>query len=430
MLSPVSLGGAKQRLLAERIPALFFGTAISAHVIAWAALALVAAELPYFAGGPGPVLAVVHTLTLGVLLCTAFGASLQMLPVALGQPAPTEGVCLVIFVALVTGAVPLITGFALTSVTLMGSAALPLVAAVALYVREIAALLRGGSGPLHWFILTAIIALSVAVLLAAALAANYTLGFLPDHGRIAAVHAVLAGFGFMGLMALGLSQILIPMFAIAEPPEEAPVRRAYALAAAALVLALSGLGTGVAPLTAAGAGVGLLAAAQHVQTMRAVVAKRLRRRMGPEFILLGASWAALLLALLAAAGGALGLLSETGGALVIVLVLFGWLLSILTGVLQRILPFLASMQAARAQTRSLAPAKLVEERALMIHLYGHLAGLGAVAAGTAVAIPWLIVAGAAAGTIGAVGFAWFALTVLQRTRSHLKAHALGRLSPS
>ena len=430
MLGPVSLGGAKQRLLAERIPALFFGAAISAHVIAWAALALVAAELPHFAGGPGPVLAVVHTLTLGVLLCTAFGASLQMLPVALGQPAPTEGVCLVIFGALVTGAVPLITGFALTSVTLMASAALPLVAAVALYVREIAGLLRGSSGPLHWFILTAIIALSVAVLLAAALAANYTLGFLPDHGRIAAVHAVLAGFGFMGLMALGLSQILIPMFAIAEPPEEAPLRRAYALAAAALVLALSGLGTNVAPLTAAGAGVGLLAAAQHVQTMRAVVAKRLRRRMGPEFILLGASWAALLLALLGAAGAALDLIPETGDAVVIVLVLYGWLLSLLTGVLQRILPFLASMQAARAQTRSLAPAKLVEERAVRVHLYGHLAGLGAVSAGTAVAMPGLIIAGAAAGTLGALGFAWFALTVLQRTRSHMKAHALGRLSPS
>ncbi|MDG4603764.1 MAG: hypothetical protein P9C48_14370 [Defluviicoccus sp.] len=430
MLSPVSLGGAKQRLLAERIPALFFGTAVIAHVITWAALAAVAHDLPSFAGGPGPVLAAVHTLTLGVLVTTAIGASLQMLPVALGHPAPAEGVCLVIFGTLVTGAVLLITGFALTSVTLMTSAALPLVAAVALYVREIAQLLRGSVGPLRWFVLTAVSALGVAALLAAALAANYSLGFLPEHGRIAAVHAVLAGFGFMGLMALGLSQILIPMFAIAEPPEEAPLWRAYGLAAAALALALLGLGGGVAALTAAGAGVGLLAAAQHIQTMRAVVAKRLRRRMGPEFILIGASWVALPLALLGAAGGALDLLPATGGALVIVLVLYGWLLSLLTGVLQRILPFLASMQAARAQARSLAPAKLVEERALQVHFYGHIGGLSAVAAGTAVAVPGLIIAGAAAGTLGALGFAWFALKVLQRTRSHIKAHALGRLSPS
>lgn len=430
MLGPVSLGGAKQRLLAERIPALFFGTAVCAHVIAWAALAFVAHELPFFAGGPGPVVAAVHTLTLGVLLCTAFGASLQMLPVALGKPAPAEGVCLVIFATLVTGAVLLISGFALTSIPLMVSAALPLVGAVALYVREIARLLRGSSGSLRRFLLTAIIALSAAVLLAAALAVNYSLGLLPDHGRIAAMHAVLAGFGFMGLMALGLSQILIPMFAIAEPPEEAPLRRAYGLAAAALALALAGLGSGSAALTAAGAGVGFLAATQHVQTMRAVVAKRLRRRMGPEFILIGASWAALLLALPGAAGAALGLIPETGAALVIVLVLYGWLLSLLTGVLQRILPFLASMQAARAQARSLAPAKLVEERALRVHLYGHLGGLGAVAAGTAVAMPGVIIAGAAAGTLGALGFAWFALTVLLRTRSHMKAHALGRLSPS
>lgn len=152
--------------------------------------------------------------------------------------------------------------------------------------------------------------------------------------------------------------------------------------------------------------------------------------MGPEFILIAASWVALPLALLSSAGGALDLLPATGGAIVIVLVLYGWLLSLLTGVLQRILPFLASMQVARTQTRSLAPGKLVEERALQVHLYGHLAGVGAVAAGTAVAVPELIVAGAATGTIGAVGFAWFAVTVLLRTRNHLKAHALGRLSPS
>lgn len=430
MLSPVSLGGAKQRLLAERIPALFFGTAVVAHVIAWAALALVAPELPSFAGGPGLVLAAVHTLTLGVLVTTAVGASLQMLPVALGQSAPTQAVCLVIFGTLATGAMLLIAGFALASITLMASAALPLVAAVVLYVREIARLLRGSRGPLRWFVLTAITALSAAVLLAAMLAANYSLGVLPDHGRIAAVHALLASFGFMGLMALGLSQILIPMFAIAEPPEEAPLRRAFALAAAALALALMGLGGGIAALTVAGAGAGLLAAAQHIQTMRAVVAKRLRRRIGPEFILIAASWVALPLALLAAASSALNLLPETGVALVIVLVLYGWLLSLLTGVLQRILPFLASMQAARAQARSLAPAKLVAERALQVHLCGHLAGVSAVAAGTAVVVPELIIAGAAAGTLGAVGFAWFALTVLQRTRSHIKAHAVGRLSPS
>ncbi len=430
MLSPVSLGGAKHRLLPERIPALFFGTAVIAHVIAWAALAFVAAELPYFAGGPGPVLAALHTLTLGVLLCTAFGASLQMLPVALGQSAPTEAVCLVIFATLVTGAALLIAGFAVAGVTLMAGAALPLVVAVALYVHEIARLLRGSAGPLHWFVRTAIIALGVAVLLAAALAANYSLGFLPDHGLFAALHATLAGFGFMGLMVLGLSQILIPMFAIAEPPEEPPLWRAYALAIAALALALTGQGADIAPLTAAGATLGFLAAIQHVQTMRAVVAKRLRRRMGPEFILLGASWVALLLALLAATAAALGLLPATSAALVIILVLYGWLLSILTGVLQRILPFLASMQAARAQARPLAPTKLVDERALQVHLYGHLAGLGAVAAGTAVAVPELIIAGAVAGTVGALGFAWFALTVLQRTRRHLKTHALERLSPS
>lgn len=430
MLSPISLAGAKQLLLAEYIPALFFGTAVLAHILAWAGLGLVAADLPSFAGGPGPALAAVHGLTLGVLLCTAIGASLQMLPVALGRPAPAERTCLTIFAALAAGAVLLIAGFASADATLLAAGALCLIVAVGLYVHAIACLLRGTKGTLRPVVLAAIVALTGAVVLAVILAGNYHLGFLPDHGALAAAHAILAGFGFMGLMVLGLSQILIPMFAVAEPPAEAPLRRAWHLAVAGLTVALAGLLADLQPLSAGGAGLGLVAAAQHVHTMQGVVAKRLRRRLGPEFVLIGASWVFLPLSLIAAGALSLDLLPAQGGALVVILALYGWLLSLLTGVLQRVLPFLASMQAARLQARPLAPGKLVDERGLKLHLYGHFAGLAALIVGTSVALPGLIVAGAAAGTIGALAFAWFAATVLHRTRNHLRAQSAGRTQPS
>ncbi|MBK8211533.1 MAG: hypothetical protein IPK78_17865 [Rhodospirillales bacterium] len=119
----VPLGGAQRRLLPEAIPSLFFGTAIAAHVLAWAGLIPVAHELPGFTGGPGPVLAVFHTLTIGVLICTAIGASLQMLPVAFGRPAPRQVTCIVVYCALLAGIVLLVTGLGVNDAMISGAAA-------------------------------------------------------------------------------------------------------------------------------------------------------------------------------------------------------------------------------------------------------------------------------------------------------------------
>ena len=48
---------------------------------------------------------------------------------------------------------------------------------------------------------------------------DYGRAILPDHRTLAVVHMTLMAYGFLGLLALGLSQILIPMFAITEPAE-------------------------------------------------------------------------------------------------------------------------------------------------------------------------------------------------------------------
>ena len=83
------LGGAKSRLLPPSIPFRFFGAAVAFHLLAWLALLAGAARLPAFAGGPGPVLAALHLVTLGVLVMSAISASLQLLPVATRQPVGT-----------------------------------------------------------------------------------------------------------------------------------------------------------------------------------------------------------------------------------------------------------------------------------------------------------------------------------------------------
>ena len=84
--APGFLGGARNRLLPASIPFRFFATACVFHVLAWGLLLAAADEVIGFRGGLGWPLAVLHLLTLGVLVATALGASLQLLPVATGQP--------------------------------------------------------------------------------------------------------------------------------------------------------------------------------------------------------------------------------------------------------------------------------------------------------------------------------------------------------
>ena len=79
------LGGALGRLLPASIPFRYFGAAAAYHVLAWAALFASASDVPRFAGGLGWPLAALHLVTLGVLVMTAIGASMQLLPVATRQ---------------------------------------------------------------------------------------------------------------------------------------------------------------------------------------------------------------------------------------------------------------------------------------------------------------------------------------------------------
>ena len=67
---------------------------------------------------------------------------------------------------------------------------------------------------------------------------------------------------------------------------------------------------------------------------------RLRSPLGPAFVLIRASWACLIASL------ALAALGFPGGTLLFALLLVpGWLLTFLLGVMQRIVPFLASVHA-------------------------------------------------------------------------------------
>lgn len=426
MFGPVNLGGAQQLLLPERVPMQFFGAAVVGHVLAWLGLAITADDLADFVGGPGPVLAAVHVLTLGVLVPTAMGASLQMLPVALGRPAPAARICDAVFWLTLPGGLALISGFATASRPAIIAGAVVTAGGIAAYAVTLGRVVRGAREPrpLVLHVWAALAALTTAAALALTLSFDYASPVLADHARVATTHLVLAAFGFMGMLALGFSHVLIPMFAIGEAPGGWAADVSFATIFAAVVAAVLGLLIGLRWLIAAALVTGLAGCGLHVSLMTRSLAHRVRRRLGPEFTLIRASWGLLLATLMLALAVTLDLPPATGPALFGFLLLFGWLLTLLTGVLQRILPFLASMHTARATGRTAAPTKLTDDRPLAIHRYCHFAAVATVALGIAFAVPGVVLAGALLGTVGAVAFAWFAFTVFSRMRTHMRTPAV------
>jgi hypothetical protein len=198
------------------------------------------------------------------------------------------------------------------------------------------------------------------------------------------------------------------MLAVARPPTPRSASVALATALAAIALALAG-SAGAAALA------GLVAAAIHIVSLERSLRARLRPALGAAFVLVRASWALLVAGLALAAAMALGWAPPRAGVLFIVLLVPGWLLTFLLGVLQRIVPFLASVHAGM-RTPPLASA-LSPPGPLAAHRVLHFAALAGLLAGVALDASWLVQAGAAAGLAGALAYAAFFAGVLGRLKS-------------
>ena len=131
-----------------------------------------------------------------------------------------------------------------------------------------------------------------------------------------AAHLVLATYGFMGLLAFGLSQFLLPMFAVARPPSPRAAYAALGTAVIAIVLALGAY-------FAAAALAGLVAAAIHIVSMERSLRARLRPALGTAFSLVRVSWACLVASLALAAAMALGWTSPRVGVVFVILLVPG-----------------------------------------------------------------------------------------------------------
>lgn len=413
------LAGAASRLLPASIPFRFFGAAVVFHLLGWIALLAGAPALPRFAGGPGWPLAALHLFTLGVLAMAAMGAGLQLLPVATRQPVRATGLAAALWWMAVPAVGLLALGMGLLRPALMLAGG----AAIALALLGFATLLgrnllgaRGMPGVVaHGW--TALAALLFVVATGLGLVGLY--GGLPFVTRDVALglHLVAGPYGFMGILVLGLSAILIPMFALADAPGERPMLAGWGLAVAALALAAAAAcGIAERPLRAAAIVLGALALGAHVHLMRRAFAQGMRRDLGRSMRLVRIAWALLAMSLALALARTLQV-PLPGLPVLFGLAAIGGLLTALLGFLQRILPFLASMHAGRGSKRPPTPSAFTTERALAIHFACHLLALAGLALAALLDSPALAVVASATGTAGAASFAVFFLALLRRMRS-------------
>jgi hypothetical protein len=407
----------RSRLLPMSLPFRYFGAAAAFQLAAWAMLLVFSREFTSFEGGLGPIFAALHLVTLGVLAMTAMGATLQLLPVATRQPVRTLWAVKLAWWLLVPGIVVFAAGAAMYRPQIMAPGAVAAVVALGIYAVLLARNLLGARGMrvvvAHgWAALVCLAALAGTGI---ALVARYEHGIALDHAAFRSAHMVLATYGFMGLLAIGLSNFLLPMLAVAPPPRAAWSFAVLGTALAAIALATLGVNTAL---------LGLGAAIAHVALMERSLRASLRP-LGPAFVLIRVSWACLLASL------ALAALGFPGGATLFALLLVpGWLLTFLLGVMQRIVPFLASVHASQSARGTPLISALTPVRLLAAHRLLHLGAVALLLGGVLARNTILIQAGAAAGLAAAALFVAFYAFVIVKVRTHGDAYPPSQPAPA
>jgi hypothetical protein len=140
------IAGAASRLLPPSIPFRFFGAAVAYQLLAWIALFVGAQGVPRFSGGLGWPLAALHLVTLGVLVMTAIGASLQLLPVATRRPVPSKWWPALIWWLYTPGVAAVAVGMGVPAPPLLAGGAIAVLAALGGFAWILARNLVGARG--------------------------------------------------------------------------------------------------------------------------------------------------------------------------------------------------------------------------------------------------------------------------------------------
>jgi hypothetical protein len=226
------------------------------------------------------------------------------------------------------------------------------------------------------------------------------------------LHIVLAPFGFMGLLSMGFSAILVPMFALSPAPSERAQLSAFALAGVALALVCLSRPSGA--IEAFAWLCGACAVGLHLVQMQRSIAGGMRKDLGWSFVLVRFGWAALVFMLVV--WGAMGSRIFADALPLIVLAALAWLTSVLFGFLHRILPFLGALHAAAGRRRGPTASSLTHAGALKWHAIGHMGAWTAAFAALASGNRALGAIAALAALASAIAFFVFYAHLVRRMR--------------
>lgn len=407
----------RSRLLPGSVPFRYFGAGVLFHAAAWAVALAGADRLAGFRAGLGAPLAALHLATLGFLAMVAMGASLQLLPIATVQPIRSVRAARLAWWLFVPGVVVLTAGMGEAATGLMFAGALACAAALAVFAWLFARNLAGAKrlrtlaafGWAGWG------GLVVTVATGLALAGHYAYGFFADARAVTLTHLGFALAGFMGLLALGFASLLVPMFAVSRPPPESTQRRLLVgwLGTGALFLAAQLAGPVEATGVSAVAGFAL--AVVHVVEMERALARRLRKTVEPFLVEARLAWGGMILTFASGAALAFGAPGVTPAVFVAIAVL-GWLATFVLAILQRILPFLASVHAKEPGKAPPLVSALTPRLPQRVHLVSHGAGVVLLVVGLAIDSTLVVRAGALLGLVGALAFVAFYVGVVSRAR--------------
>lgn len=292
-------------------------------------------------------LATTHLLTLGFLAMTMMGAMMQLLPVVAGAPvARAVGVARTVHGLLLLGIVALAAGFLYAAPLAIRAAFFLLGGALAVFLIATAfSLRRAVSNPTASAMRFALLALLIASGLGLTLASNHGwTWWLQERARVADLHLVWGLVGWVGLLVTGVAYQVVPMFQV-TPAYPKRLTRTLAPAMFALLVLWSAAagwlpdGTLATPAILVGlciaAGFGLFA----VMTLRL---QSLRKRKVTDVTLNFWRFGMVCLLLAVASWGVLMLLDtkESNALLPLLLFTVGFAVSVVNGMLYKIVPFL------------------------------------------------------------------------------------------
>lgn len=162
---------------------------------------------------------ITHAITIGFLTFVMFGALVQMLPVLAGVKVYRVSlVSTASYISLLFGTLFMIVGLWLNISTLILGASLLLGVGFFVIIIPMLAALKGvvNMTPSIRAMITSLIFASIIALMGMHLLASYGIGKFSDlHPLFANVHSVWAIFGFAGILIIGVAFHVLPMFYVA-----------------------------------------------------------------------------------------------------------------------------------------------------------------------------------------------------------------------